>query len=173
VSILDAVCFQWFNAHAYAAHMHSTCTVHGFCICLPIPIAYIELYEPMHTHCIRMAKRPKRTCAVPGCPNPSEHGPCPEHARRRTRATDHHRGSPSKRGYDRAWERLRDAKLAADPVCEIQTHCRFPTAATEVDHKIPIRQRPDLRLDWDNLQSACRACHSAKTARENGGFGNR
>ena len=57
-------------------------------------------------------------------------------------------------------------KLAADPFCQIETHCKgmMPdNVATEVDHIIPIRQRPDLRLVWSNLQSACRACHSAKT----------
>ena len=41
------------------------------------------------------------------------------------------------------------------------------TPATEVDHIIPIEQRPDLRLVMENLQSACHRCHSAKTVREN------
>ena len=81
------------------------------------------------------------------------------------------------RGYDGPWQKLRLLKLRTDPLCEIQTHCGrgigapAPRGANEVDHKIPIRQRPDLRLEWNNLQSACRPCHSAKTVRENGGFG--
>lgn len=33
-----------------------------------------------------------------------------------------------------------------------------------VDHIIPIRQRPDLRLAWRNLQSLCDPCHRVKTA---------
>lgn len=80
------------------------------------------------------------------------------------------RGSAHARGYDRNWEKLRRMKLAANPICEIQTHCKgmIPeSAAVEVDHRIPIREQPDLRLDWDNLQSACKSCHSAKTWREN------
>lgn len=58
-------------------------------------------------------------------------------------------------------------KLAQDPLCQIKTHCIGITAAVEVDHVVPIRERPDLRLDMSNLQSVCHACHSAKTAREN------
>jgi hypothetical protein len=38
--------------------------------------------------------------------------------------------------------------------------------ATEVDHRTPIRQWPEGRLDWDNLQSTCKPCHAAKTRRE-------
>jgi 5-methylcytosine-specific restriction endonuclease McrA len=43
--------------------------------------------------------------------------------------------------------------------------------ATEVDHIKSIRSRPDLRLTWSNLQSACKRCHSAKTLREMRGAG--
>ena len=97
-------------------------------------------------------------------------GRCPAHTKAKA-AIAPPRLSPSKRGYDGAWERLRKIKLAADPMCQIQTHCgdRSITrqVATEVDHIIPIAERPDLRLDYDNLQSACKSCHSAKTAREN------
>ncbi len=43
--------------------------------------------------------------------------------------------------------------------------------ATEVDHIIP--HKGDMSLFWDpsNWQSLCHACHSRKTAREDGGFG--
>jgi 5-methylcytosine-specific restriction endonuclease McrA len=34
------------------------------------------------------------------------------------------------------------------------------------DHQIPIEQRPDLRLELDNLRTRCNSCHSAKTMRE-------
>lgn len=37
------------------------------------------------------------------------------------------------------------------------------TAATLVDHKIPIRVRPDLRLSYENLESQCDPCHGEKT----------
>lgn len=73
------------------------------------------------------------------------------------------RGSASSRGYDRKWRRVRAAKLRADPLCEHCTREGRVRAATEVDHIIPIEQRPDLRLDWDNLQSLCNPCHERKT----------
>jgi 5-methylcytosine-specific restriction endonuclease McrA len=44
----------------------------------------------------------------------------------------------------------------------------FPTVATEVDHIIPRSVRPDLIYELSNLQSACKACNSAKRDRENG-----
>lgn len=40
------------------------------------------------------------------------------------------------------------------------------TAAVDVDHIHSIQLRPDLRLDLDNLQSLCRACHVKKTKAE-------
>jgi 5-methylcytosine-specific restriction endonuclease McrA len=41
--------------------------------------------------------------------------------------------------------------------------------AEEVDHKIRIVERPDLRLVWENLQSLCGRCHAAKSAAERSG----
>jgi len=41
------------------------------------------------------------------------------------------------------------------------------TAATEVDHKVPSRGDPELHWDWNNLQSTCAPCHTAKTRKEN------
>jgi 5-methylcytosine-specific restriction protein A len=103
-----------------------------------------------------------KVCACQPCPNLAEYrGRCREHMRRAERA----RGTTIERGYDGDWRRLRIAKLRADPICEIRTHC-LGMIATEVDHIIPIRVRPDLRLDWSNLNSACTPCHSAKTRRE-------
>ena len=114
---------------------------------------------------------PKRPCSAPGCPElVSGTSRCPKHQKARQRQHDERRGSPSKRGYDAAWRGLRKLKLLADPFCQICTHCADKPlcehVATEVDHIIPIAERPDLRLEWSNLQSACRACHSAKTMRE-------
>jgi 5-methylcytosine-specific restriction protein A len=46
------------------------------------------------------------------------------------------------------------------------------TEATDVDHIKP--HKGDMTLFWDrtNWQSLCGPCHSAKTAAEDGGFGN-
>ena len=118
-----------------------------------------------------MPSAPKQSCAAPGCPELVSGVPrCPKHQKQRYRECDSRRGSPSERGYDRAWQRLRALKLEADPFCEIRTHCANRSithqAATEVDHIISIRERPDLRLVLSNLRSACKSCHSARTMRD-------
>ena len=79
------------------------------------------------------------------------------------------------RGYTRAWRRAREAFLAHHPLC---VHClaKDPpliTAATDVDHIVPHRGDPVLFWNHDNWQSLCHECHSIKTAKEDGGFGNR
>jgi len=109
-------------------------------------------------------------CAQAGCSELVEVGRCSRHAKVAGQQYDRTRKSPSARGYDAAWQRMSKAKLAAEPYCQINDICRnaplIRKLATEVDHRIPISVRPDLRLDWENLQSACKPCHSAKTRRE-------
>lgn len=63
-------------------------------------------------------------------------------------------------------------KLRQDPLCEDCLLEGLHTPAKDVDHVIPVRQRPDLRLVLSNLRSLCKPHHSRKTAKENGGFGN-
>ncbi len=106
-----------------------------------------------------------RPCSVPGCPTLSANARCDAHDLEHQREVDARRGSSAERGYDATWRRLRLAKLAADPICQIRTHC-LGLVATEVDHRIPIRQWPEGRLEWNNLQSTCKPCHAAKTRRE-------
>lgn len=78
--------------------------------------------------------------------------------------------SPFQRFYtSSAWRKLRKAKLEADPLCE---YCKEKTPsvitpASEVDHITPISIDYSLRLEWTNLKSACKSCHSAKTFSEN------
>jgi 5-methylcytosine-specific restriction endonuclease McrA len=47
------------------------------------------------------------------------------------------------------------------------------TPTQEVDHIVPHLGDKDLFWDEKNLQALCKPCHSAKTAREDGGFANR
>lgn len=80
---------------------------------------------------------------------------------------DHARPHSRARGYDRTWERLRLMHLNAHPYCVM---CREregrDVPADTVDHKVTIEERPDLRLDPDNLQSLCAPCHSRWKQRE-------
>lgn len=73
------------------------------------------------------------------------------------------RGSSRERGYDTAWEKLRRAHLAAEPLCRLCAQAGRATPAVLVDHIVPLRDG-GARLDDNNLQSLCRACHDRKTA---------
>ena len=83
--------------------------------------------------------------------------PSPEQARRQY---DTCRGSSSKRGYGRDWQKVRAAKLAEEPLCRVCLSQGRVTEANEVHHKQPISKRPDLRLTQSNLVSLCQSCHS-------------
>lgn len=71
------------------------------------------------------------------------------------------------RGYDQTWMDLRALFLMEYPLCR---HCDeqdgLAVPAIDVDHIIDIVVRPDLRLDWDNLQSLCKTHHGRKTNAE-------
>src|SRR5688572_7587680 len=64
------------------------------------------------------------------------------------------------------WQTLRLYKLSNDPLCEICLLSGYTVAATEVDHVIALVENYSLRLNYDNLCSNCKSCHSKKTRRE-------
>ena len=92
----------------------------------------------------------------------------PTHKLRQLRQPDP-RPSAHRRGYGVAWQCLRLAVLAEEPLCR---HCMLVgrvTAAVHVDHIVP-RERggTDERC---NLQGLCPYHHNQKTATLDGGFG--
>ena len=84
---------------------------------------------------------------------------------------DRNRGSASKRGYDRDWQRLSKAFLRVHPLCQCPD-CdegrKRLTPANTVDHIKSIRERPDLRLEWSNLRAMHKNCHDRHTAKQQG-----
>lgn len=86
----------------------------------------------------------------------------------------HARLAPSKRGYGRPWQRARIAFLAKHPFCSgPDSECErdgLTVAAEEVDHRKAISAGGDP-FHWLNLQALCKACHSKKTVRVDGGLG--
>jgi 5-methylcytosine-specific restriction endonuclease McrA len=79
------------------------------------------------------------------------------------------------RGYTYRWQQARLAFLAQHPLCACDECTRTGRilVATVVDHRIP--HRGDTTLFWDrsNWVPMAKPCHDAKTAREDGGLGNR
>ncbi len=95
---------------------------------------------------------------------PSGSCPCAETARKaRLTKNDAKRPSAAKRGYDAAWTAVRRQYLASHPWC---SHEGCDQRATDVDHIVPIRDAPDLRLRWSNLRGFCHAHHSSRTLGE-------
>lgn len=111
-----------------------------------------------------ITNKPLRPCNKPGCSTLTSDGYCDKHKQ----VYRDERESSYKRGYNSKWRKDRAEWLAKHPFCVV---CN--SIATEVDHKTP--HKGDMKLFWDktNWQSMCSSCHSAKTAREDGGFGNK
>ena len=81
-------------------------------------------------------------------------------------------GASSARGYGYKWQRLRARILVAHPLCVECEKRGLIKLATDVDHTRPHKGNPFLLWDKENLQPLCHECHSRKTARKDGGFGN-
>lgn len=83
------------------------------------------------------------------------------------------RGTSTQRGYGYKWQQARAGYLARHPLCaECERQGRVKVA-TDLDHITPHKLDMVLFWDRDNWQGLCHACHSTKTAKEDGGFGNR
>jgi 5-methylcytosine-specific restriction protein A len=85
-----------------------------------------------------------------------------ESLRRMRAAADKARPSMVERGYDHDCFKLRAAILRANPACSCGEVSRV------VDHIIPIRQAPHLRLVASNCRAMCKRCHDQRTARDQG-----
>jgi 5-methylcytosine-specific restriction protein A len=120
-------------------------------------------------------RRPQRPCATFGCAGlvSGEDRYCEAcQARPRRREYDDHRPSAAKRGYGHRWRVYSRWYLRQHPLCVECERAGRVKASTDVDH-IEAVDGPDDPLFWDetNHQALCHECHSAKTCREDGGFG--
>jgi 5-methylcytosine-specific restriction protein A len=59
------------------------------------------------------------------------------------------------------WRKLRAAYLASRPLCERCEAIDLVVIATHVHHKIERKTRPDLALEWSNLEALCSPCHTS------------
>lgn len=113
-----------------------------------------------------MPTRAPRRCTSAGCPLQAVHdGRCGHHPHPPRRSTQAPRPSSYQQGYDAAWVKISKRIRLQRPVCETPT-CGAPSE--HVDH---IDGDNTNHEEW-NLQALCHSCHSRKTARHDGGFGN-
>lgn len=115
---------------------------------------------------------------------------CEAHTRQQKQFINEKRESSTQRGYGYRWQKASQGYLRSHPLCEC-VDCQAGKlrlmAAEVVDHRIPHRLSEALKsgdqerierakaLFWDsdNWCAMSAPCHNAKTAREDGGFGNR
>lgn len=65
------------------------------------------------------------------------------------------------------WRKLRRHILYEEPFCRMCRKVGRTKEAEHIDHIIPLKRRPDLMFDEDNLQPLCEDCHRDKTGTEN------
>ena len=81
----------------------------------------------------------------------------------RVRKRERWRGSRQERGYDREWEVLRDAYFKEKKgICEECSRRGYLEMGAVVDHIEPVKDVPDKRLEWSNLQVLCGPHHAWK-----------
>jgi 5-methylcytosine-specific restriction protein A len=117
---------------------------------------------------------PLRPCRHPGCSKLVRGGYCEIHQKeKKPQSNEYNKRRPSwHKLYDRKWRSYTAVYLANHPYCAECLKRGKHVNATQVDHIKP--HKGDMTLFWDtkNHQGLCKSCHSRKTAKENGGFGN-
>lgn len=99
-------------------------------------------------------------------------GYCPAHKRVVQKEVDSRRESSAQRGYGYKWQKAREGYLRSHPLCAEHEKQGQLVKATIVDHIIPHKGNKNMFWDSSNWQPLCKLCHDAKTAREDGAFGN-
>jgi len=101
-------------------------------------------------------------------------GQCADCLSETRRETDRRRPNGYQRGYTTEWAAFRKTYLEDHVLCE-SAECReLPvwnrTEATDVDHLNGHSRLCAHKYDTRHCQALCHACHSHKTATEDGGF---
>ena len=108
-----------------------------------------------------MPFKAKRPCTHAGCPQFAEdnNSKCAVHQRKERMDYDARRGDSGERGYDSDWQAVRKMFATRHPLCKVCVKQGRDKALDVVHHIKSIEERPDLRLDMDNLQSLCTEHH--------------
>lgn len=127
-----------------------------------------------------MPSAPLRPCRKVGCNKLGTTPYCEEHSKKRkeakvkkTRDYDKLRGTRTERGYDNRWLKASKQFIKGKVCVNCEKNGVYKMSEC-TDHKIPV-SGPDDPLFWDktNWNPLCKNCHSEKTAKEDGAFGNK
>ena len=77
------------------------------------------------------------------------------------------------RPYGAKWRTAREVFLSSHKLCVICAKSDKRVTATVVDHIKPHKGNDNLFWSRRNWQALCASCHNSKTAKHDGGFGNR
>ena len=106
-----------------------------------------------------MPRKPKRPCSYLGCPRLTNDRYCEEHTRIvNNNYNRYERDRETPKRYNRAWKRIRDAYVAAHPLCEECLKQGRVVPVDQVHHIVPLREGGTN--DLSNLVSLCSACHA-------------
>ena len=110
-----------------------------------------------------MPYKPKTPCCYPNCPELTHERYCEKHRVQAAREYNRYaRDGESKRFYNSpAWRRISAEQLKREPLCVECMRAGRVQPAEIADHIQPIREG-GARLDRENIQSLCRACHNRK-----------
>ena len=88
-----------------------------------------------------MPRKPKRACAVPGCPNLTDGRFCEEHQRKENARYEKYDRDPAvRRRYGCVWKRIRDSYVKMHPFCELCFEKGVILPVEEVHHKVPLAE---------------------------------
>ena len=121
-----------------------------------------------------MPNKAMKLCLWPGCGRLTSGAYCEEH--RQYRKQQEYRQRSHEYAYlynDQRWrgpDGIRQRRLSNEPLCRECKRHGIIRAASECDHIIMHKGNPDIFFNYEQTQSLCESCHSAKTIKE-GAFG--
>lgn len=117
-----------------------------------------------------MPYAPNKPCVSPGCPAlvPPGQKSCAMHRAEQQLAYNRQRPAYHQFYHSPEWRNFRRYALATLGRRCVDCGC---TDRIQLDHILPVKDRPDLALEITNVAPRCASCHSRRTAMEHGRWG--
>jgi len=124
-----------------------------------------------------MPFKPKHPCSYSGCPKITSSRFCEKHERsvkKKSQQYDRERDQTEERQWIHSprWRKASRMFLDEHPLCAECERKGRTTGAYLVDHIESHRGDHEKFWNQSNWQSMCGSCHSSKTNKEDGGYGN-